>query len=101
MFNRVLASLLFAGLFCQAQEQSVSTPPVTPQPLKKSYQFDLAAMKQWLDTGIDLLAAARLSITATGSLQYLQAKGPATPDGMTRGWKDLIRMMPVNESGRG
>lgn len=90
MFTRVLPYVLCAGLLCQAQE-----------PLKKSYQFDLTATKQWLDTGIDLLPGARLSITATGELQYPQTQAAATPDGLTRGWKDLMRVMPVNEAGRG
>lgn len=88
MFSRLLLFLLFADLLSPAQEQ-------------KSYEFDLTATKQWLDTGIDLLAGARLSISATGSLQYAQAQTPATPDGMARGWKDLMRVLPVNQSGRG
>jgi len=90
MCNRFLPLVLCAGLLCEAQE-----------PLKKSYEFDVTGTKQWLDTGIDLLAGGRVSITASGSLQYPQAQTAATPDGMSRGWKDLMRVMPVNEAGRG
>jgi hypothetical protein len=91
MFNRLLWFLLSLGVLSQVQAQ-------TPQ---KSYEFDVAGTKQWLDTGIDLLAGARISIAASGPIQYPQAQQAATPDGMTRGWKDLMRVMPVNQSGRG
>ncbi len=91
MFNRLLTLLLLAGWISRAQ----------PQPQQKSYEFDLTGDKQWLDTGIDLLPASRVSVTATGSLQYPQTQAPASPDGLTRGWKDLMRVMPVNDAGRG
>jgi hypothetical protein len=54
----------------------------------------------WVDTGLDAGAGSRLRVTATGTIQYPQAQ-PASADGLPRGWKDLLRVLPDNSSGRG
>lgn len=69
-------------------------------PSQKSFELDIPGDKQWTDTGVDVLAGARLSITGTGSLQYAQAQA-AGPEGLSRGWKDLLRVLPLNDAGRG
>ncbi len=76
---------IFAAFPCQAQTK----------------QFELPASQQWLDTGIDLQPGARIAITASGSIQYANAAQAANPDGLPRSWKDLMRVLPVNGSGRG
>lgn len=62
-------------------------------------EIDVSASQTWTDTGIDLNAGDALAFTATGSISY----GPQTagPDGLKRGWKDLLMQFPVNEAGRG
>lgn len=62
-------------------------------------EIDISADQAWTDTGIELNAGDALTITATGSITY----GPqaAGPDGLKRGWKDLLMQFPVNEAGRG
>ncbi|MGQ9917282.1 MAG: LssY C-terminal domain-containing protein, partial [Bryobacteraceae bacterium] len=40
-------------------------------------------------------------ITAEGSLKYPDARQDATPEGLRRGWRDLVRAMPLNDAGRG
>jgi hypothetical protein len=40
-------------------------------------------------------------ITATGKLQYADAKDENGPEGLVRGFKDLLRVLPYNEAGRG
>ncbi len=55
----------------------------------------------FLDTGIDVGPGDTLKITATGEVRYANAQQAATPDGLRRGFADLIRAMPVNEAGRG
>jgi hypothetical protein len=62
-------------------------------------EIDVNASQVWTDTGIDLNAGDALTITAAGTLTY----GPQTtgPDGLKRGWKDLLMQFPVNEAGRG
>ena len=67
-------------------------------PSKKTYSIDVPASQQWTDSGVDLLPGTRLQISATGSLQYDQLAGP---DGIARGWKDLLRVLPLKEAGRG
>lgn len=57
--------------------------------------------QSWVDTGIDVQPGDMVKIEATGSLQYSDASQKATPEGLARGWKDLIRVLPVNDAGRG
>ncbi len=54
----------------------------------------------WLDTGIDCGPGAKLRVTATGTVQYSDSDSTG-PGGLPRGWKDLLRVMPVNSVGRG
>jgi hypothetical protein len=46
----------------------------------KTYEIDVDASKQWVDTKVDLRAGARLHITATGTISYPQG-GSMGPDG--------------------
>lgn len=55
----------------------------------------------WVDTGLDVHAGDLVRITAGGSLKYPDARQDATPEGLRRGWRDLIRAMPLNDAGRG
>ncbi len=64
-------------------------------------EIDVRADQVWTDTGIDLKPGDTITITATGTVQFQNAKAPAGPEGMPRGWTDLIMQLPVNESGRG
>lgn len=66
----------------------------------QSKQFDVTGANIWTDTGIDLKPGDTIKVMATGSLQYIGAK-PCGPEGLPRGWMDLIRQLPNNESGRG
>lgn len=55
----------------------------------------------WVDTGLDVHAGDLVRITAEGRLKYPDARQEATPEGLRRGWMDLIRAMPLNDAGRG
>lgn len=55
----------------------------------------------WVDTGVDVQPGDLVRITAEGRLKYADAREEATPEGLRRGWLDLIRAMPVNDAGRG
>ncbi len=85
--------------------QSVQKSPAVTN--GKSYDFDLAASKQWIDTGLDLRTGEKLHITATGSITYPAGNSskskPHTfgPDGLTRGWADLIHQYAVSDAGHG
>ncbi len=40
-------------------------------------------------------------ITSTGKLRYADAKDDNSPEGLPRSFKDLLRVLPFNEAGRG
>ena len=63
-------------------------------------QIEVPASKPWTDTGIDLRPGDAIVITAEGSLQPMQGT-PLGPDGAPRGFRDLLKSYPVNDSGLG
>jgi hypothetical protein len=87
-----------------AAAQSASGSAAPPG---KSYEFDVAASKQWIDTGLDLRMGEKLHVTATGSITYPAGNSskskPHTfgPDGLTRGWADLVHQYAVSDAGHG
>jgi len=63
--------------------------------------FTIKGDSQWADTSIEVQAGERALITATGTLRYLDAKEENGPEGVPRGFKDLLRILPFNGAGRG
>jgi LssY C-terminus len=82
-----------------ADSKTASAAPATKQLESKS--FTLEGGKVWTDTGITLEPSQRVVFTATGKLRYSDAKDDNGPEGLTRGFKDLIRILPFNDAGRG
>jgi hypothetical protein len=76
-----------------------SGSPSTKQLLSKS--FTLEGGKVWTDTAIDLQPGQRVVFTAEGKLRYSDAKADNGPEGLPRGFKDLLRILPYNDAGRG
>ena len=66
-----------------------------------SKQFTLAGGKTWTDTGLTLEPGQRIVVSAEGELRYSDAKAYNGPEGMARGFKDLLRALPLNSEGRG
>ncbi len=66
---------------------------------KGSYSFTIEN-GDWTDTGVEVTPADQLSFTATGNLTLADGR-QAPPDGLTRGWKDLIRVYPLNSANSG
>jgi hypothetical protein len=64
-------------------------------------ELDLKPADGWVDTGIDLAAGDSVKITATGQLQFNKAQQPSGPEGLPRGYADLMRVMQFNDAGRG
>ncbi len=86
----------------QASPQSSAN--AVPVPLGKervSQELQLTGEESWMDTGIDVKAGEQVLITATGKLRYADAKADNGPEGMGRGFRDLLRALPFNEAGRG
>ena len=66
---------------------------------KSSYSFTIES-GDWTDTGVMVTPADQLNFTTTGNLTLADGR-QAPPDGLTRGWKDLIRVYPLNSADAG
>ena len=112
----LLAEICFAATlfssFARAQLVRENNPPPaqpqanadsqTPHGKKRlSQEVQLTGEETWIDTGIDVQAGEHVLITATGNLRYADAKNDNDPGGLARGFKDLIRVLPFNDAGRG
>jgi len=75
--------------------------PVPPGKKRVSQEIQLTGEETWLDSGIDVQAGEHVLLTATGKLRYADAIEDNGPDGLGRGFKDLLRVLPFNEAGRG
>jgi len=121
-FGTCLGSVFFLFFLPNANpalEQSASEPssPQTAQPAAipetkpaaaadaskatQTKNFTLEGATIWVETGISLEPGQRFAVTSEGSLRYADAKADNGPDGLTRGFKDLIRILPYNGAGRG
>jgi hypothetical protein len=100
---RFLSAAIFFAAF------AASAPPMEAQSASAavtSYQIDVDAAKQWLDTKIDLRAGEKLRLTATGIITYPADKRHPDgrsfgPDGLARGYGDLIHEYAVGNAGHG
>ena len=109
------SALLFVGLLCffsvaarsqiaGQQADSAQSPATTPVPAARprlSQEIQLSGDQIWVDTNIDVAPGEHLRFSASGTLHYADAKTDNTPDGLARGFKDLIRILPFNDAGRG
>lgn len=82
-----------------------SRPQSTPAAVT-SYQLDLDAATQWLDTKITLRSGEKIRFTAAGAITYpADKKHPDGrtfgPDGLPRGFEDLLHEYPVPNAGHG
>ena len=93
-----------AGLIHTAAHAQTKTTTV------KSYEVDVPATKEWVDTNIDVRGGAKLRFTATGQITYppdesrtgkTRTRGTFGPDGLPRGFADLIHQYAVHDAGHG
>jgi LssY C-terminus len=79
-----------------------STPAVAREGKRRlSKDFTLKGDSHWTDTQIEVHPGERVVVTASGKMRYLDAKAENGPDGLPRSFKDLLRILPLNDSGRG
>ncbi len=84
----------------QVQQDSSKTP--APSGKKRiSQEVQLTGEESWVDTGIDVQPGEHVVVMASGKLRYGDAKEDNGPDGLARGFRDLLRVLPLNEAGRG
>jgi hypothetical protein len=107
--SKLLAFAIFLGLgptFSNAQVPSTPAPSAPSSANATAYQFDVDATKEWVDTKVDLRQGEKLRLTATGTITYpADKKHPDGrtfgPEGLARGFEDLIHEYAVADSGHG
>lgn len=100
MFLLLCAERLSAQLVRQRPADSEASKP-TSSKRRISQEVQIAGDQIWSDTGIDVQPGEHIVIAATGKLRYTDAKEDNGPDGLPRGFKDLLRILPFNGAGRG
>jgi hypothetical protein len=102
LFSCSGAALLFPAISTRAGAAKGETT--------KSYEIDVPGKSEWVDTKIDLHGGAKLRFAATGKITYppddsYQGKsrtlGTFGPDGLPRGFADLLHQYAVNDAGHG
>jgi hypothetical protein len=79
-----------------------SDEPQAPSGKRRiSQEVQITGDQSWVDTGIDIQPGEHIVVTASGKLRYADAKEDNGPDGISRGFKDLLRILPFNTAGRG
>ena len=104
---RLAAQLV--GPDSRAQAPQTASPPAntaaapqTPAGKRRiSQEVQITGDQLWMDTGIAVQPGEHVVATAAGKLRYADAKEDNGPEGMARGFKDLIRILPFNSAGRG
>jgi LssY C-terminus len=98
------ASFLYSGPAARAQ----TAPSTTAN--DHTYEIDVPAKQEWVDTNIDVRGRAKLRFTATGKVSYpsddsyagkTRTSGTFGPNGLSRGWADLIHQYAVKDAGHG
>lgn len=90
-----------------APAQQTATPPNSSKAttnlgkMRVSQEVQLTGDQSWVDTGIDVQPGEHVVFTATGNMRYADAKDDNGPDGLARGFRDLLRVLPFNDAGRG
>ncbi len=102
LMNFAVLALFIAGMF------SPSTKLLAAN--QKSYEIEVPAAKEWVDTNIMVNGGAKLRFTASGTITYpaddtsrIQSStvGTAGPEGLARNWADLIHQYAVTDAGHG
>ncbi len=105
------AALCLAQVLCPSPASAqLVREPVAPQAAPKEtpagarrihQELAINGDQQWADTAIDLKPGERLQLTAKGTLRYADAQKENGPEGLPRGFRDLLRVLPFNQTGRG
>ena len=90
----VLAAGL-AGASAWAQESGKASA------LQKSYKVEVDGTKEWVDTKIDVRGGTKLKITAEGTVTYSKKRKTFGPEGIPRGFADLVHEYAVPNGAHG
>jgi LssY C-terminus len=104
-----LVALSVAGTLCPGPVARAQTVQAKADS-NRSYEIDMPATQEWVDTNIDVRGGAKLRFTATGKITYppdesytgkSRTLGTFGPGGLPRGWADLIHQYAVKDAGHG
>jgi hypothetical protein len=99
-----ILALLCAAAPPTLSAQSQNNPSASST---KSFEFDIDASKQWVDTNIDLHAGEKIHLTARGTITYPPGQSSKSkartfgPDGLARSFGDLIHQYALTNAGHG
>jgi len=106
-----LASLLLGSAMVLCLGPAIKAQTAAPNAgATKSIEIDLPGTKEWVDTNLGVRGGAKLRFTATGQITYhsdnsysgkSRTSGTFGPDGLPRGFADLIHQYAVNSAGHG
>jgi LssY C-terminus len=85
----------------QSSAPDSTTAPASSGKIRRLQEIQLTGDSSWVDTGIDVQAGEHVVAFASGTLRYADQQTDTTPAGIARGFKDLLRNLPLNEAGRG
>ena len=95
-FCVVLTDILIIALLSVSLAAQGAEPPRD----QRTREFDLSGEKNWLDTGVDVRLGDTLRVTAAGTVRFPLSKDIG-PDGIAKGWRDLLRVFTLNDANRG
>jgi hypothetical protein len=78
------------------RDHAASVSPTTLPAHKQNYEFTVKGT-DWVDTGVTLAAGEQATFTVTGTMTLADGRS-AGADGLDRGWKDLLRIYPLNSA---
>lgn len=102
------SSIALAVLALGTGAQAQNTPAKGSS--TRSYKVEVSGTKMWVDTDIDVRGGAKLRFTASGQITYpadqsyigrLHTAGTFGPDGLPRGFADLVHQYAVGTAGHG
>jgi len=99
---RLCAQLVRQDAAPQAAAQQAPASAQTPAGKRRlSQEVQLTGDQLWTESGISVQPGEHVVATATGKMHYADSQDDAGPEGLARGFKDLIRILPYNAAGRG
>jgi LssY C-terminus len=95
---RLVAQLVQQDKSTAATRDSAANPPAKR---RISQEIQITGEQSWTATGIEVKPGEHIVVSAKGTLRYADAKEDNGPEGINRGFKDLLRILPFNGAGRG
>jgi hypothetical protein len=96
--TRLVAQLVRQDKSTAVTRDSNANPSARP---RISQEIQITGEQPWTATGIEVKPGEHIVVSAKGTLRYADAKEDNGPDGISRGFRDLLRILPFNGAGRG